>query len=334
MKAILEKLFQHQSLSQEEAYGILTRISRDEFSEEQKAAFLTVFNMRKITVDELLGFKNCLLDLSVKVDLGAYPDEAIDIVGTGGDGKDTFNISTLSTFIVAGTGKKVIKHGNYSSSSVSGSSHMLEYFGYGFTHDSDQLKRYLDQTNICFLHAPLFHPAMKYVGAVRKALKVKTFFNIMGPLVNPAQPKYQLLGTFNVATARLYHLTLQGSDRHYTVVHSLDGYDEVSLTSDTKIFRTTKECLLEPKDFGFEKISQASLYGGEQVKDNAKIFKSILEGKGTVEQNNVVIANSALALQVFDENLPLMDAVAEAKESLESKKALDVFSKLMKISAQ
>ena len=242
MKAILNRLYHHERLSKSEAKKILVDIASEKYNEAHLASFMTVFMMRPITVDELSGFRNALKELSIKVDLSDF--DTIDIVGTGGDGKDTFNISTLTSFIVAGTGQKVAKHGNYSVSSQSGSSDMLANFGYTFTNNESELRSHLEKANICFLHAPKFHPAMKAVGPTRKALALKTFFNMLGPLVNPSSPKNQLLGTFNQEIARLYHYILQDEEINYGIVHALDGYDEISSTSGFKFFTKNGEQII------------------------------------------------------------------------------------------
>ncbi len=327
MKAILNELYQHKKLSRAEAKQILVDIAQEKYNDAHLASFMTVFMMRPITVDELSGFRDALKELAIKVDLSDY--NTIDIVGTGGDGKDTFNISTLTSFVVAGTGQKVAKHGNYSVSSQSGSSDMLESFGYEFTNDEATLRGHLEKANICFLHAPKFHPAMKAVGPTRKALAVKTFFNMLGPLVNPSSPQNQLLGTFNLEVARLYHYILQEEESNYGIVHALDGYDEVSLTSSFKLFTKSGEKLIAPKDLGFNKLNQADIFGGSSVADAAKIFKSIIEGNGTEAQNNAVLANAALALTIVDNNKTFDQAIAEAKDSLFGLKAKGCLERLI-----
>jgi anthranilate phosphoribosyltransferase len=329
MKALLNKLYNHERLSRSEAKQILKDIAAEKYNDAHLASFMTVFMMRSITADELSGFRDALKELAVKVDLSAY--NAIDIVGTGGDGKDTFNISTLTSFIVAGTGQKVAKHGNYSVSSQSGSSDMLESFGYHFTNDETILRAHLEQANICFLHAPKFHPAMKAVGPTRKALALKTFFNMLGPLVNPSSPKNQMLGTFNLEIARLYHYILQDEDVNYGIIHGLDGYDEISLTSGFKLFTKNGEQIINPEDLGQKRIQQSALFGGNSVTDAAKIFKSILEGNGTKAQNNVVLTNAAYALKIVDETKSFEDAFSEAKESLFGLKAKQKLEKLVRL---
>ncbi|WP_233897021.1 anthranilate phosphoribosyltransferase [Tenacibaculum piscium] len=324
MKEILNNLYQHKRLSKEEAKQVLIDISSGKFNEAHLASFMTVFMMRPITADELAGFRNALIELAIKVDLSDY--NTIDIVGTGGDGKDTFNISTMTSFVVAGTGQKVAKHGNYSVSSKSGSSDMLESFGYKFTNDEAVLKSHLEKANICFLHAPKFHPAMKAVSATRKELALKTFFNILGPLVNPSSPKNQLLGTFNLEVARLYNYILQEENTNYGIVHSLDGYDEISLTSGFKLFTKNGEQLINPEDLGQKRLQQSDVFGGQSVADAAKIFKNIIEGNGTQAQNSVVLTNAAFALKIVDENKSFEDAYQEAKDSLLGLKAKSCLS--------
>ncbi len=327
MKEILNDLYQHKRLSKLEAKQILIRIAEAEYNEAHLASFLTVFMMRPITANELSGFREALLELAVKVDLSDF--NTIDIVGTGGDGKDTFNISTLTSFIVAGTGQKVAKHGNYSVSSKSGSSDMLESFGYEFTNDESILKSQLEKANICFLHAPKFHPAMKAVGPVRKALKLKTFFNMLGPLVNPSFAQNQLLGTFNLEVARLYNYILQEEGTNYGIVHALDGYDEISLTGAFKLFSKKGEQLITPEDLGKQRVLQSDIYGGDSVASAAKIFKTILEGEGTEAQNKVVLTNAAFALTIVDDTKSFEAAFEEAKRSLFEGKATECLRKLI-----
>ncbi len=330
MKAILNKLYNHERLSKAEAKQILIDIAASKYNDAHLASFMTVFMMRPITVDELSGFRDALKELAIKVDLSDF--NTIDIVGTGGDGKDTFNISTLTSFIVAGTGQKVAKHGNYSVSSKSGSSDMLESFGYNFTNDENTLKEHLEKANICFLHAPKFHPAMKAVGPTRKALALKTFFNMLGPLVNPSSPKNHMLGTFNLEIARLYNYILQGEkDINYGIIHALDGYDEISLTSGFKFFTKNGEQIINPEDFGQKRIQQSEIFGGDSVADAAKIFKTILDGKGTEAQNNVVLTNAAFALKIVDDALSFNDAFEKAKQSLFNKKAKECLNNLVSL---
>tara|TARA_R110001583_G_scaffold156999_1_gene308909 strand:- start:2808 stop:3797 length:990 start_codon:yes stop_codon:yes gene_type:complete len=328
MKNILNKLFEQQRLTKQEAKEVLIQIAEEKYNASQMASFLTVFLMRPISVNELAGFREALLELAVKVDLSEF--NTIDLCGTGGDGKDTFNISTLTSFIVAGTGNKVAKHGNYSASSVSGSSNMLEYLGYKFTNNNEILKRQIDETNICFLHAPLFHPAMKAVGPVRRELGMKTFFNMLGPLVNPSAPQNQMVGVFNLEVARIYNYLLQETSQNYGIVHSLDGYDEISLTSGFKLFTKGNEQLITPEDLGLRRLKQEEIFGGDSVAASAKIFVSIIEGKGTEAQNNTVLANAAFALKTVDTSKSFETAFEEAKDSLLGLKAKECLMKLIR----
>ena len=329
MKDTLNYLFEGNSLGKAEAHQILVRIAEGQFSESEIASFLTVFRMRKIKTEELLGFRQALLDLCVAVDFREY--NTIDVVGTGGDGKNTFNISTLSCFVLAGAGYKVTKQGNYGSSSVSGASNMFEHFGYKFSNDRDKLRRELETVGICFLHAPLFHPAMKNVAPVRRALKVKTLFNMMGPIINPSFPKNQLLGVSDLDIMDLYHQVYDQGEQNYLIVHSLDGYDELSRTGEARFVSNRKIDSLSPADLGFAKVNPNDLYGGKTVADAALIFKNVLEVNGTSAQQNVVIANAAMGIKCMFPEKSLIDCVAEATESLKSKKALAVFIRLMNL---
>ena len=328
MKPLLQRLFQHQTLTKQEAYDTLVKITEAAYKPEQVASFLTVFRMRSITVDELSGFRAALLDLARKVDLTDY--ETTDMCGTGGDGKNTFNISTLSAFLVAGAGHKVAKHGNYGVSSVCGSSNVMEHLGYTFSNDEDALKRQLDTAGICFLHAPLFHPAMKEVAPIRRSLGVRTFFNMLGPLVNPSKPQHQIVGVFNLELARLYqYIFQQEGKKSYTILHSLDGYDEVSLTGPVKAVSVDAEQVLQPEDFPLPQLTPESLFGGDSVPEAADIFTTILEGRGTDSQNAVLAANAGLAIKNFRPGDSLESCVAAAKESLASGMALNAFRKLV-----
>jgi anthranilate phosphoribosyltransferase len=327
MKEILNNLFEHKTLSREQAKEVLVNIASEKYNTSQVAAFMSVYLMRSITVQELSGFRDAMLDLCLKTKFDT--NETIDIVGTGGDGKDTFNISTLSCFVVAGAGVKVTKHGNYGVSSVSGSSNVLEAIGYKFTNDKIILQKQLDEAGICFMHAPLFHPAMKSVAPIRKELGVRTFFNMLGPIVNPCFPKYQLLGVYNLEMARLYNYLLQSTNSEYSVVHSFDGYDEVSLTSDFKLVSKTKEQIIQPSDLGFDKLKQEDLSGGTTADSSAKLFMKILNGEGTKAQNDVVVANAAIAIHCVQSSKSIAECVLLAKESLESKNAMNVYKKLI-----
>lgn len=327
MKQILNHLFENKTFSREEAQRILTSIALGEFNTSQIAAFITAYGMRNITVEELQGFRDAMLDLCLKIDFSNY--ELVDLCGTGGDGKDTFNISTLASFVVAGAGYKVAKHGNYGVSSGCGSSNVMEYLGYTFTNDEAKLKRSLDEAGICFLHAPLFNPAMKTVAPIRKELGVKTFFNMLGPMVNPAQPKNQIVGVFSLELARLYAYLYQLTDKNYTIIHAVDGFDEVSMTCDFKTFSKKGEVLNRIADLGFDEISESEIQGGDTVESSAQIFTSILNGQGTDPQMNVVLCNAALAIQTIKQDAVFADCYYEAEQSLLSKKALNSFKKLI-----
>ena len=327
MKKILQYLFEHKTLSRETAKEVLVNISKGMYSESEITSFITVFLMRSISIDELLGFRDALLELCVVIDLGDHG--TIDIVGTGGDGKNTFNISTLSCFIVAGAGQKVAKHGNYGASSISGSSNVMEQLGYRFTSDSKQLKKELHAAGICFLHAPLFHPALKTVAGIRKNLAVRTFFNMLGPMVNPAQPKYQLVGVYNLEMARIYNYLLQQSGNSFTIIHGLDGYDEISLTNDTKVITNEGEKIMSAEMLGKRTVSPIDLHGGNSVEEAAKIFIKVLKGEGSWAQNAVVIANAAMALYSTGQYKVYEDAYNAAVASLEEGKALAVLNKLL-----
>jgi len=327
MKEILQKLTSHLTLEREEAKEILKRITGGEFNNSQVSSFMTVFMMRMITVGELAGFRDALLDLCLHTDLSEF--NTIDLCGTGGDGKNTFNISTLASFVVAGTGNKVVKHGNYGVSSACGSSNVMEYLGYKFTNDRDQLRRQLETANICFLHAPLFHPAMKSVAPIRRELSVKTFFNLLGPMVNPASPKNQLMGVWNLETARLYNYIYQQTDKLYTILYSLDGYDEISLTSEFKLISNGEEELLSPEKAGFRTLKPEEIRGGKSVEESARIFKDILEGKGTSAQESAVTANAGAALRILNREMSLEDCCNIARESLAGGKALRQLKKLL-----
>ncbi len=285
--------------------------------------------MRSISIEELAGFREALLELCVRIDLSAY--NAIDIVGTGGDGKDTFNISTLASFVTAGAGIKVAKHGNYGVSSISGSSNVMENLGVKFSNDKDFLEKCIDQAGVCILHAPLFHPAMKNVAPIRKELAARTFFNMLGPMINPSFPKNQLVGVFSLEIARLYAYLYQQTDINYAILHSLDGYDEVSLTGPTKIITSTKETILNPIDFGVRYLEQSEIEGGKTIEESATMFLNIISGKGTEAQNNVVCANAAMAISTVTGSSTL-ESFQLAKESLLSGKALLALNKLKDLS--
>lgn len=329
MKDLLNDLFNHTTLSRKRAYNILTAITNGEVNNSQIAAFLTVYAMRSITVDELAGFRDAMLKQANLIDLEAY--NPIDLCGTGGDGKNTFNISTLASFVTAGAGIPVAKHGNYGVSSVSGSSNVMEHLGFVFTNDHELLIKQISTANICFLHAPLFHPAMKAVAPIRKQLGIKTFFNMLGPLVNPARPRLQSVGVFNLQLARNYEYLFQTeTDKKYAILHSHEGYDEVSLTSPVRIATNKGVQDLDAISFGMKTLQPKSIYGGDTVEDAARIFMAVLNNKATDAQKNVVIANAATAISVA-KDISINEAVNIARESLESGKALKSFEKLMKL---
>jgi anthranilate phosphoribosyltransferase len=327
MKEILNHLFEHRTLSKEQAKEVLKDIASGKYNNSQITAFITSYIMRSITVEELEGFRDAMLELCLFLDLSEY--NPIDLCGTGGDNKNTFNISTLSSFVVAGSGIKVAKHGNYAVSSTCGSSNVLEYLGYKFTNDKSILKRNIEEAGICFLHAPLFHPAMKTVAPIRKELGVKTFFNILGPMVNPSFPKRQIVGVFNLELTRLYSYLYQKSDKDYVILHSLDGYDEVSLTSSFKMISKEIDRVLEPEELKMRTLMQEEILGGKTIAESADIFIKILNCEGTEAQENVVIANSGMAIYCANPQISLSDAMEIAKESIKSKKALQSFKKFV-----
>lgn len=331
MKDILYRLFEHQYLGRDEAHRILHNIATGCYDDAQIASLITVFLMRNISVDELMGFREALLDMRVPVDLAEY--KPIDIVGTGGDGKNTFNISTAACFVVAGAGYKVVKHGNYGATSVSGASNVMQQHGVKFTTDVGQLRRSIEDCNLAYLHAPLFNPALKAVANVRKHLGVRSFFNMLGPLVNPVMPTYQLLGVYNLPLLRLYNYTYQESGTRFAVVHSLDGYDEISLTGEFKVATADKEKLYTPEMLGFQRIAEADLDGGETPEAAAHIFDAVLDGTATRAQRDCVIANAGFAIHVIRPELPVADCIAEARESLEAGKARATFLRFLSLNS-
>ncbi len=330
MKAILNKLIEHQWLSREESRRVLIEVASGTFNTSQIAAFLTVYMMRSVTIEELEGFRDALLELCHAVDLAEY--QAIDLCGTGGDGKNTFNISTLASFVVAGAGIPVAKHGNYGVSSACGSSNVLEFLGIRFSADSDFLRKSLDQAGICILHAPLFHPAMKEVAPIRRELGVKTFFNMLGPMVNPAFPKYQMVGVFNLELARMYGYLYQNTDKTYSILHGLDGYDEITLTGPAKVLGNKVESVLNPEDFGLTKITAQEIEGGDSIEKAAQIFIDVLQGKGTPSQEAVVCVNAGIAIATATGCTPL-EGYEKACISLQNGSAQKSFKKLQAISA-
>jgi len=327
MKEILAHLFEYKTFTTEEAYSILTNMATGKYDSHQIAAFMTIYGMRSIRVEELSGFRNAMYDLCLKMEFPGY--DLIDLCGTGGDGKNTFNISTLASFVVAGAGYHVAKHGNVGVSSACGSSNVMEYLGYTFTNNREELQRQLDKAHICFLHAPLFHPAMKTVAPIRRALGVKTFFNMLGPLTNPANPRFQAVGVFSLELARLYNYLYQKTSKQYSVIHALDGYDEISLTGDFKIIDNTGEKYYTVEDLGFSPIDSIDLAGGSTVEEAASIFRLILNGEGDEKQNNVVLTNAAFAIKTIHPEKTFGDCYYEAESSLLGKKALQSFQKLV-----
>ena len=329
MKKILQRLFEHKTLSGDEAREIMLNIARGAYNDTEITAFITVFLMRSITIEELQGFRDGLLELAVPVDLGGH--EVIDIVGTGGDGKNTFNISTLACFIVAGAGRKVAKHGNYGATSVSGASNVMEELGYRFGNKSEQLRREVEESNFTFLHAPLFHPALKAVAQIRKNIGFRTFFNMLGPMVNPARPAFQLVGVYSLEMARVYNYLLQQTGKPFTIIHSFDGYDEISLTNDTKVITRSGEQVLSAYQLGKRIVSPQDIHGGHSVEEAAKLFLKILKGEGSWSQNAVVLANAAMALNCTGGYSDYEAAYAAAVESLESGRAYQGFQKLISL---
>lgn len=329
MKDILNRLINHDVLPKEVAKQVLVNIAKGNYNTSQIAAFLTVYMMRSVTIEELEGFRDAMLELCLAVDLDTY--NPVDLCGTGGDGKDTFNISTLASFITAGAGIHVTKHGNYGVSSKCGSSNVMESLGIKFSNDPGFLEKCIAETGICILHAPLFHPAMKNVAPIRKELGVKTFFNMLGPMINPAFPKNQIVGVFNLELARMYGYLYQKTDKNFTVLHALDGYDEISLTGNTKTITNKSEGMLKPSDFGVDAVLQTDISGGDSIEESAKVFMEVLEGRGTIPQNNVVCANAGIAIATV-KGIGPREGFEEAKDSLLSGRGLSVLKKLQALS--
>ncbi len=331
MKHILLKLLDYQHLTREESRELLTAIVSGEVSEAQLSAIITTFLMRSISVDEVLGFREALMEMRTQIDLSDY--RAVDIVGTGGDGKNTFNISTTASFVVAGAGYPVIKHGNYGATSVSGSSNAMEQQGVKFTTDADILRKSLDQASIAYLHAPLFSPALKAVAPARKSLGVRTFFNVLGPLVNPVEPEYQLLGVYNLSLSRLYGYIFQANNKKFSIVHSMDGYDEISLTGDFKVISNYGEHLYHPEELGLDRIKESDIYGGSTIKEAVAIFNNVLSDNGTKAQTDVVMLNAAFAIQLMEENKMIEECIEIARESIQAKKALRSLNTFIEINS-
>ena len=331
MKAILEKLFNHEVLTRGEAKELLINISQEKYKDSQIAALLTVYRMRDITVDEIVGYREALMQSQNPLDFSAF--KPIDIVGTGGDGKNTFNISTCSCFVVAGAGYKVAKHGNYGATSVSGASNVIELHGVKFTSDHSQLTRSIEECGMAYMHAPFFTPAMMAVGPVRKSLQFKTIFNLLGPLVNPCRPQNQLLGTADLTQMRLYTNVYQTLDINYGVVNSLDGYDEISLTGDFKVAANSSEKIYTPQNFGFKRAQMSEIYGGQTAEEAKAIFDNVLMDKATEAQKNVVIANAGFAIHIINQQKSVEDCMAEARESIESGRALATLKKFVELNS-
>ncbi|MFI3305114.1 MAG: anthranilate phosphoribosyltransferase [Rikenellaceae bacterium] len=329
MKNVLYNLFEHRCLGRDEARSILQNIAGGAYSDAQIASLITVFLMRNISVEELCGFRDALLEMCLSVDLAEF--EPIDIVGTGGDGKNTFNVSTAACFVVAGAGYSVVKHGNYGATSVSGASNVMEQHGVKFTNDVDKLRRSIERSGMAYLHAPLFNPAMAAVAPVRKALGVRTFFNMLGPLVNPARPRHQLLGVYNLPLLRLYNYVYQAVDTNFAVVHSLDGYDEISLTSEFKVATSSTEKIYTPESLGFARCTEADLSGGCTLEDAATIFDNVMRNRATEAQTNAVVVNAAFAIQLRCPEKSIDEAIAEARASIESGAAYEALSKFIEI---
>jgi len=328
MKKILNRLTQYETLTEKESRDIIIDISEGKLNTSEISSFLTIFMIRNITIEELNGFRKALIELSLKIDLNEF--DPIDLCGTGGDEKDTFNISTLASFVTAGSGVKVAKHGNYGVSSSCGSSNVLEYLDLKFNNDSDKIRKAVDKANICFLHAPLFHPAMKNVAPVRKELGLKTFFNMLGPMVNPSMPKKQVVGVYNLELARIYNYLYQTTDINYNIIHSIDGYDEISLTKGTKVYSRESEFILDSKDFSLKDIDSKNIRGGKDIESSSKIFMDVLNGEASNDQENVVCANASLAIAI-SKNISIIEAFDNAKESIKTKNALKCFNELINI---
>ncbi len=331
MKYILLKLLDYQYLTRDESRELLTAIVNGDVPETQLSAIITIFLMRSISVDEVLGFREALMEMRTHIDLSDY--RAVDIVGTGGDGKNTFNISTTASFVVAGAGYPVVKHGNYGATSVSGSSNAMEQQGVKFTTDGDILRKSLDEASIAYLHAPLFSPALKAVAPTRKSLGVRTFFNVLGPLVNPVEPEYQLLGVYNLSLSRLYRYIYQANNKKFSIVHSMDGYDEISLTGDFKVISNNGEYLYHPEELGFDTIKESDIFGGNTIEEAVSIFNNVLNATATTAQTNVVMLNAAFAIQLIEENKTIEECIDIARESIYAKKALRSLNKFIAINS-
>jgi len=315
----LKKILRQEQLNINESEAFIHAIANDEFSEVELGGILTAIQMRGLTLDEFKGFRNALESYADRVSL--YTNEAIDVCGTGGDGKDTFNISTTTAFILSAMGYKVIKHGNYGVSSICGSSNVLEYLGFNFTKDEQVLNQQLEKQNICFIHAPLFHPVLKKVAPVRKQLGVGTFFNAMGPLLNPIQPKFQLTGTYSLELAKIYQVLLRDKRQSFKVVYALDRYDELTLTADARVLGNNSDEILNANSFGVEVTSPENLKGGS-IEQSANMLRSILGGHASEELINVVASNTALGMSCFHPEKQYKILFEEAKAFISSGQAI------------
>ena len=331
MKQYLNQLIEGETLTREQTHTLMLGITREAYNDCQIAALLMALQSRGVTVDELLGFRDGLLETGKHIDLDAY--NTLDIVGTGGDGKNTFNISTCSAFVIAGAGYKVSKHGNGASTSVSGASTVLEAHGVKFSADPDVLRRSLDEAGVCYFHAPLFAYGMKFVGPVRRFLGVPTCFNLLGPLVNPCQPRNSLHGTATQGQQRLYVRAHQKIGDNWGVVTSYDGYDEISLTSGFKLVTRHFEKVFTPKDLGLNYVEPKDIYGGATAGDARRIFDAVLEGTATEAQTSVILANAACGISIIDRNLSVEESIALCRASLESGRALKAFRKFVEINS-
>jgi len=332
MKDILNRMLNHEELTREETKNIILGITKSEFPEEQITALLTGLQMRGVTVEELLGFRDGILETGVPAILDC--DRYIDVVGTGGDRKNTFNISTTSCFVIAGAGYKVAKHGNFAATSVSGASNVIKNHGVEFTDDLDKLNRSMDEANIVYLHAQLFAKAMKFVGPIRKALQFPTVFNLLGPLVNPSQPKCQLLGVANLDQMRLYNQVYQKIGIDYAIVNSIDGYDEISLTGDFKVSTNDYEKIFSPSDLGFKIAQPDELQGGATEQEAKEIFDAVLENRALEAQKNIVLANAAFGIQVMENGKKSIEECIDiARESIDSGAALSTFKKFVALNS-
>ena len=332
MKDILNRMLNHEELTREDTKDILIGITRSEYPNEQITALLTALQMRGITVDELLGFRDGILETGVPVPLDC--DRYIDVVGTGGDRKNTFNISTTSCFVIAGAGYKVAKHGNYAATSTSGASNVIANHGVKFTDDIDKLNRCINECGIVYLHAQLFAKAMKFVGPIRKALQFPTCFNLLGPIVNPSKPQCQLLGVANLDQMRLYNNVYQKIGIDYGIVNSIDGYDEISLTGDFKVTTNNYERIFKPSDLGFGITKPEELRAGADEKEAKEIFDNVLANTALPAQKNVVLANAAFGIQVLEKGKKDIEECVEiARESIDSGKALDTFKKFVEFNS-